>query len=440
MRSINRSPKAFVAYAYVTRLSGLMKRGMRRTESLRSKEQNNSDIPSLEKALNGLKKGSFKVYGEYLIHNNLDDYKRKTLMVSHELSLTGAPIVLFRMAEVMIEHGWFALLVSPCDGKLGLHAARHGIPTMVIPNLFESDYILECRRAFNVVVVNTILPYKVIRNLCNTDTRVLWWIHEAGISYTRLYAREMPRRVTENIHVCCVGSYTKRELKKRFHLYKADTLTYYSPDLSGSYNDDQHGTQFIRTGKYDLAKKRTYGLIGTIGASKGQDIMVRSIELLSNRTRQGSRFVFVGATKEKDIKNQICDLENRFSDTVFLLNELDMDDVHNVYREIDFLICASRQDPLPVVVAEALSLSKPVICSDGAGSSEIIKHYDAGFVYKRNDMRRLSELIELTYQLSENEYSRLAVNARKAYEAVFSKNVFKKNLSNVMENYKSWKE
>ena len=435
IRSINRSPKVFIAYAYAARLSGLMKRGKSQKESLRRKQLQNNKAPSLEKAMGSLKKRSSKTYGEHLISDSIDNHKKRMLMVSHELSLTGAPIVLFRMSEVMIEQGWFVLLVSPCDGKLGLYAEIHSIPTMVIPDLFDSDCILENRKAFDLVVVNTILPYRVIRNLCNTDTRVIWWIHEAGISYTRLYAREMPRRVTDNIHVYCVGSYPQRELRERFPLYKTGILTYYSPDLFSRCIEGQHGTERKRLGDRSTKKGRTYALIGTIGASKGQDILVRSIELLPERIRLGSRFVFVGATKDEEIKDQIVELENRFPDTVFLFNELDVDEVHNIYREIDFLICASRQDPLPVVVAEALSLSKPVICSDGAGSSEIIKKYDAGIVYKKNNPRKLSELIELSFHLNEASYARLAVNARKAYEEVFSKDVFKKHISKaIVEN------
>jgi glycosyltransferase involved in cell wall biosynthesis len=48
------------------------------------------------------------------------------------------------------------------------------------------------------------------------------------------------------------------------------------------------------------------------------------------------------------------------------------------------LICASRDDPMPVVVTEAMMFSKVCICSENTGSANIIQDGNSGFVYKDN--------------------------------------------------------
>ena len=48
----------------------------------------------------------------------------------------------------------------------------------------------------------------------------------------------------------------------------------------------------------------------------------------------------------------------------------------------------SRDDPMPAVVTESMSLGKPSICSQNTGAADFIEHYDAGYTYGKRKRHR----------------------------------------------------
>ena len=64
------------------------------------------------------------------------------LLLSHELSRTGAPIVLRNLAVVLKEMGYSVLVVSFRDGELKEDYEKNDIPIMVYDNQdIEPDFI-----------------------------------------------------------------------------------------------------------------------------------------------------------------------------------------------------------------------------------------------------------------------------------------------------------
>ena len=92
----------------------------------------------------------------------------------------------------------------------------------------------------------------------------------------------------------------------------------------------------------------------------------------------------------------------------------------------------SRDDPMPAVVTESMSLGKPSICSQNTGSADFIEHYDAGYTYGKDDPHKLAKLIVDSHGISDDRYEELSRNSRRAYEENFSEEVFEKNVTEIM--------
>ncbi|MGM9799877.1 MAG: glycosyltransferase family 4 protein [Muribaculaceae bacterium] len=88
----------------------------------------------------------------------------------------------------------------------------------------------------------------------------------------------------------------------------------------------------------------------------------------------------------------------------------------------------------PMTVIEAYSLQTPVIGSDLGGIPEIIDNGKTGFVFSHDDMNGLVKVIEDAAGLSDAEYRKMSLNARRFFDEHFSENGYAEKL---VEFYKS---
>ena len=389
------------------------------------------EINNLGDMINELKSRGAVISGENILAG-MDCGKKLILAVSHELTMTGAPIVLQNMAEVLLSIGYQIVIISPCDGRNYMkEALSKGVPVVYYPDLFSSDFVLKTRGMYSKVIANTIMSYPVVNSFLGKETEVIWWIHDNPGVYRGFIARELPRKLTDNIKVYTVGRYAEKILRSRFPQYKTNQLLYYSPDLCTA---EKKKSDFYN--KIDTNKK-IFAIIGVLCWNKGTDIAVKAIEMLPDVMRKKSLFVFVGRAlgdeRNKKLARRVLNLAGKYPDNVIVTGELSVSQVYKLYEKIDYLICPSREDCMPVVVSEAMSLGKPVICSINTGSAEIIRRFQAGYIYKYNNSSRLASLIVKAFYMKNEEYRMLSRGARRAYKAVFSRDVFKKGMRNIFK-------
>jgi glycosyltransferase involved in cell wall biosynthesis len=60
-------------------------------------------------------------------------------------------------------------------------------------------------------------------------------------------------------------------------------------------------------------------------------------------------------------------------------------------------VLPSNQESLPMSLIESMSSGKIVIATDVGGISEIVKHEVTGYIYKKNDIKQLSSILEKLY-------------------------------------------
>jgi len=381
-------------------------------------------VESIDEWVQSLEEKGCRIYGKDILMGYGKAKTDITLFVSHELSLSGAPVALFHFAVMMCKKNRKSIIISPEDGHLGPYALKHNVPVIVIPELFNTDYILGVRKMFSQIVVSTLVGFPVIKLLNGTDSSVIWWIHECAQIYSRNMAEQMPWIVDDNIHIFCGGAYARKMLKKRFPRYKTKLLLYCTDDLTKRESDKKEKIRQDRA-------IPTYACVALIEKRKGQDILIRAIDMLPEEVRKNCCFIFVGKSADVEMRKIIAEKAAKNQEQIIFYEGLGIEELYDLYEEIDYLICPSRDDPMPVVVAEALSLGKPCICSKNTGSAAVIKGFHAGFCYGHDDPRRLAELIVKTNRVSDDCYDKLSINARTAYETAFSEKVFEENVMKI---------
>lgn len=351
---------------------------------------------------------------------------RSILLVSHELSLTGAPVALHYAAKTILENGNYPVVVSPYGGNLRKELTADGIDVIIDPTINGSDFWIKWASNFDLVIVSTLVQYHSIMQLNNLNIPVMWWIHEAKESYTRGADKLIPNEVGKNIHVFCGGGYAKDTLKHYRPLYNVDELLYCVPDYVSEIDSN------YRYKLSDIEGKFVFTTIGTVEKRKGQDIFAKAVMNLPEEYIKRCRFFIIGKNVDDTVYKEVLLLKEKYPEQVATINEVSRSEIRDVYSQSDAIVCASRDDPMPVFMTECLMLSKIAICSENTGTASLLQDGVNGFVYKDNDYLKLSEKMMYVIDNSK-DLAGVREKGRKTYEAYFTEEAFHSKISKVID-------
>jgi glycosyltransferase involved in cell wall biosynthesis len=89
-----------------------------------------------------------------------------------------------------------------------------------------------------------------------------------------------------------------------------------------------------------------------------------------------------------------------------------MPNIRELYNNISAYIQPSVAEGFGLEILEAMSYGRPIICSDGAGVSELITDGVEGFTFPKRDVNKLMELINY-FRNNPSEIKKFGTNARK---------------------------
>lgn len=168
--------------------------------------------------------------------------------------------------------------------------------------------------------------------------------------------------------------------------------------------------------------------VGVISRRKNLCIVIEALHLLKQK---GIKFTLhvVGWYKEQDLdyENEIVELMKQYdlADQVRFHGWLPQKDILKLYDECATFILPSLQETLPVSIAEAMALGKTVIASDVGAISEMFENQVSGYLFKKNNLKDLMELLESLYlgsQLTENRSQMIKEIATKKYHPLENAN------------------
>lgn len=362
---------------------------------------------------------TYKMYSpDVLINKNA---KKDVLIISHEFTVTGAPLVLVDFVEVLIKNGYFPVVVSYKDGPLKQEYLKRGVTVIVADDIyFQSETFKRFAFNFDLVIANTMACVSAVNNLQNIYPNVLWWLHEGTGACDAIKNRgEMPTSLADNIYPYCVGGYSKK-ICSRYLNQDIEVLNYGVKEENAKIEESNQETF-------------RFALIGGIERRKGQDILADAIQKLSEQVINKCEFVFVGTTREHYIYEHLKELEDCGKYNIKVVGFLNDDELERLYHEIDCVVIPSRDDPLPAVATRGMMLEIPCICSDATGTADYIVQGENGYVFESENVEQLKEIIEKMVSLDKNEIRRIGKQGRKIYDDEFKFVAFEERAKGVIE-------
>ena len=357
--------------------------------------------------------------------------REKILFISHDSSLTGAPILLLNLLgllkkksiidfEILLYRGGYLEKEFKNLAPVGvLKSKDYSAKTHLIKRLIKyARYRLKLYKwkknieNFDLIFSNTITNGRLLKTIRKSTIPIIAYIHEleSVIEQNRTDAL-LTLKFSNIIAVpsCSVAD----NLKKNYNLneQKLLRLNYFFPIkhlLPGSESKLEAREKFLK--KYGLPhKKFLVACMGTATYRKGIDLFIEvAKELHSN---PDIFHIWIGdftdsATKEKiDKEIESNSLHQNFLLTGFLdYSQLNL-------LPFDIFVLTSREDPYPLVVLEAAFNEIPTISFASGGVSEFINE-DCGWVVDTFSAKAMAgKILEL-----KNDASQLILAGKNAYK------------------------
>jgi len=320
---------------------------------------------------------------------------RRVLLVSHELTLTGAPLILLELAQRMRNSGARIDLVSLRD-----HEERNALVRRVATRVLPVAHSHDAAAGADLIIANTVLAHAWIRHFVEVHPdrarRLVWWIHEndtekyaariasldpvrtvvfdshAGLEAWRATGLRMPPEAPV-IHPCVDEALVSAVARGRDAFaagFVRRALTRIGVPPRALTRREIRAALGVREGEFLLS------LFATYSQAKGQDLMARLAgRMLRDEPGRPLKLLFVGFGSQRRAQRFLAGLdpwERRAIDSRRALPTIG--DLAPYYRATDAYVMNSqgRGENFGRVAIEAMAFGLPVLGTDAGGTREIV--------------------------------------------------------------------
>ncbi|KAL8459035.1 hypothetical protein ACS0TY_036494 [Phlomoides rotata] len=360
--------------------------------------------------------------------NPLSFMKSKlVLMVSHELSLSGGPLLLMELAFLLRAVGTRVVWITnqkpaePDEVMFSLERRMMDRGVEVLPA--KGQEAVNTALKADLVILNTAVAGKWLdavlqENVPRVLPKVLWWIHEMRGHYFKLeYVKHLPFVAGAMIDSHTTANYWKNRTHERLGIKMPKTYVVHlgnSKDLMEVAEDSvarrvlrEHIRESLGVRKDDLL----FAIINSVSRGKGQDLFLKAfyeaLQLSKERKLKlpPMHAAIVGSdmgaqTKfETELRNFVVD--KKIQDSVHFVNKTL--NVAPFLASIDVLVQNSqaRGECFGRITIEAMAFQLPVLGTAAGGTMEIVVNGTTGWLHPAGK-EGITPLAENIVQLATN--------------------------------------
>jgi len=202
----------------------------------------------------------------------------------------------------------------------------------------------------------------------------------------------------------------QNDIKKKVYVLE-------TPFIKKKINEDD------RIIKEKIQNKKYLLFFGRMSVDKGIDV-IKNILYELFKTNTDLYFVFAGDIGNK--KEELKKAAKEYQSHLLFLGRLKHEELFPVIRKAELIIMPSLMDNFPNSCAEAMSMGKIVIGTDGSSLEQFIRDGESGFLAEINDSKSLLEKINKAINLREEQKIKMSINAIRRIEKLNPEEYYKK--------------
>ncbi|HEY9906864.1 MAG TPA: glycosyltransferase family 4 protein [Thermosynechococcaceae cyanobacterium] len=133
--------------------------------------------------------------------------------------------------------------------------------------------------------------------------------------------------------------------------------------------------------------------VGHLIPRKGLPLLLKACATLQQRGYENYTLLVVGSGSQQEELEAFCQA-NHLSDRVQWAGRISYDQIGSYFRSADVFVFPTQEDTWGVVTLEAMLLGKPILCSRGAGTSELVVNGENGYVFDPDNSNELADLMQ----------------------------------------------
>ncbi|XP_071731343.1 uncharacterized protein [Rutidosis leptorrhynchoides] len=364
------------------------------------------------------------------------------LLVSHELSLSGGPLLLMELAFLLRGVGaevcWITNQKPSGTDEVIYNLENKMLDRGVQVFSAKGQEAINTALKADLVVLNTAVAGKWLDAVLNKDVprvlpKILWWIHEMRGHYFKLdYVKHLPFVAGSMIDSHVTAEYWENRTQERLKIKMPKTYVVHlgnSKELMDVAEDNvakrvlrEHVRESLGVRNDDIL----FAAINSVSRGKGQDLFLRSfyesLQLIQEKKLQvpSIHAVIVGSdmsvqTKfETELRDFVA--QKKIQHRVHFVNKTLT--VAPYLAAIDVLVQNSqgRGECFGRITIEAMAFQLPVLGTSAGGTAEIVVNGSTGFLHPAGK-EGVSPLARNIVKLATHVEKRLTMGKR-GYERV----------------------
>ena len=259
------------------------------------------------------------------------------------------------------QHNWEATVVFPGEGPAPDLFRAGGIEVLFEPQLLLDPKYAALRMLvsrFDLIVANTIAGHGTVTAAHLENVPVIWYLHETG-SIARLIENNPQLRAALGLaNALVTPTRAAAEIVQPFTTRPLHVVSYGVPEL--------------KTGPLPSGRPFTFVTLQSYEWRNGQDVLLEAIHDLHPDLRWRASFQMAGRTLEKPFRDALEEGSESIPN-VQLLGPQTQEAAIDLLNGADVLVCASRDETMPLALIEAMSLGKAIICTEIGGVREWLR-------------------------------------------------------------------
>ncbi len=348
---------------------------------------------------------------------NVDGDARTIVLVSHDLSASGAPKIVLEIAEILLAAGYQVIVAAPGEGVLRDQFVALGASVVIAGNILDptSAILRLLAELGDVAICNTVVTAGAVRGL-GSVIPTFWYLHEVTLLADMLALDNDLAAIFAVPHEIWSGSELTAELVRPFRA-DVEVVPYgLTPLVEDVVAIEPTGPARI-------------GIFGSLEGRKGQDLAVEAVNLLAPSVRDSLHLSLYGRVLDKTLAAGIAD-RLRDLPMVCQAGELDTKSYVAAMLGCDAVLVPSRSDTLPLVSLDALGAGRLLLCTHTTGTSAYLIDGVSGFVCAP-DAASIAAMLTRALAVRPS-WSAIGGEGRLVFEESFSKPSFTRGLESAI--------
>ncbi len=331
-----------------------------------------------------------------------DPASRSILIVSHETTLSGAPILLAHLIGQLKAEGWAPTVITPEEGPAADLFRAQGAELIVEPQLLIDPHYKALRQGalgFDVILANTLATWQAVQSAHLENVPVVWYLHETEVGRQLMEQIPMLQPSLGLANVIVTPTRRAAEVYQPFSPRPVEVVPHGYPDL--------------KAGPRDEGRPFTFLTLATYEARKGQDVLAEAILRLDPDLRWRALFQMAGRPLDQAFRDEVRARTEKILN-VQMLGPLAHAEALRLLGQADVLVCASRDETMPITLVEAMSMGKALIATDVGGIGEWLRDGENALIVPPENPEALAAA--LARCLTDRELvKRIGLAARKTF-------------------------